>query len=583
MVSNDVMKRKEERKEKYGYTYSSYNKEVLNTNAQNTEIGKTIASDKFPNTMDSFWFFLSEYVLINPFDFVTVEHLKSTKTIGIVKELQAIEDHDNYLFKHSITDPLPAKVTNIKSQPRDKTEGLTLAKVAVMANTGIKSGLRKGKISMGMPVGIGKPVKFAAAKEVMFALGIPDMSNPIPAGIIDMTNSLQVPIFLDISYLAGPDTAHINASGISGNLKTSYLLFLLQSVYQKLGNKEEEVAIIIFNTKEEDLLHIDKKQSRIDEWNKKLFNILKLDAKYFDNVTYFLPRGRDGRPNSIHIPIHSKTYSYELQDVYDRLELLFSEVYDPQYNLSSILNYIYEFWPIKNSTGKKVVTWTDLFKFNDYPSQIIMHKSSLLHFQGHLQRFRKSPMFIDRKVTSTYLGNEIKNIKGGDVFVIDIAMISTLEEQAFVVGDAMKSIDEMYSSRFDPSNSVKKKKPKYILILIDEINRFIPKLHPAVGRMTAVAEQIMKTAIAGRSRGTVLFSAQQFKSTVDYVFHQNVGMHVTAKLGSSELSTSPYDMIDVSTKMSIVTLNKGELILIHPAFRHPIKIVFPMTASFKNS
>ena len=48
----------------------------------------------------------------------------------------------------------------------------------------------------------------------------------------------------------------------------------------------------------------------------------------------------------------------------------------------------------------------------------------------------------------TYLGNEIKNIKAGEVFVIDVATISSFEEQAFVVGDVMKSIDEMYSSRY---------------------------------------------------------------------------------------------------------------------------------------
>ena len=70
----------------------------------------------------------------------------------------------------------------------------------------------------------------------------------------------------------------------------------------------------------------------------------------FDNVTYFLPRGKDGRPNSTHIPENFRTYSYELNDVYDRLELLFSEIYDPRYNLSSIINYIYEFWPIKKNT-----------------------------------------------------------------------------------------------------------------------------------------------------------------------------------------------------------------------------------------
>jgi hypothetical protein len=39
-------------------------------------------------------------------------------------------------------------------------------------------------------------------------------------------------------------------------------------------------------------------------------------------------------------------------------------------------------------------------------------------------------------------------------------------------------------------------------------------------------------------------------------------------------------MLDESTKMNIVRLNKGELVMIHSAFRHPIKIGFPK-ATFK--
>ena len=45
----------------------------------------------------------------------------------------------------------------------------------------------------------------------------------------------------------------------------------------------------------------------------------------------------------------------------------------------------------------------------------------------------------------------------------------------------------------------------------------------------------------GRSRRTILFSAQQFKSNVDYALHENTGMHVTAKVGLSGLSTLPYN------------------------------------------
>ena len=176
----------------------------------------------------------------------------------------------------------------------------------------------------------------------------------------------------------------------------------------------------------------------------------------------------------------------------------------------------------------------------------------------------------------------MRRIKPGDIFVIDIATISALEEQAFIVGDVMKTIDEMYSERYysdiDDNEVIK---PKYIFIFIDEINRFLPKSIPNE-RMSAVAEQIMKTVIAGKSRGTILFSAQQFKSGVDNALHENTGMHVTAKLGISELSTTSYVMIDETTRMNIVRLNKGEIVMIHSAFRHPIKIMFPIS-SFKRA
>jgi len=573
-------------------------------NSRNQEIGKTIASETFLNTMDGFWFALNPNVIINSFDFVAVENLFDSNTIGIIKDLQSVANEEN---KNYFSDSPKISITKERFRREKKDEngernlllaktqsnGVVLAKVAIMANTGIKVPGYKKNISINFPVGIGKAVRFATEEEIIFALGIPQMENPIPAGIIETTNGLEVPITLDVTYLAGADTAHVNASGISGNRKSSYILFLLQSSYQTLKKMNQNVVLIIFNTKEQDLLYLDQKEKFVKKRTERLFDVLDLDIEPFENVTYFLPRGKDGKPNSIHIPKNYKTYSYELKDVYDSLDLLFSEPYALHHDFSSIINYISEYWPLKSSRGKNIETWSELSEFKEYPDSIVSKKSSLLFFLGRLQRFRKSSMFIDKKKTSTYLGSQIKNIKAGEVFVIDVATISSFEEQAFVVGDVMKSIDEMYSARYynskdDNSNNDKKQNDKksfqknqkldYILVFIDEINRYIPKSQKGI--MNAVSEQIMRTVIAGRTRGTILFSAQQFKSATDYRLQENTDLHITAKLGLSELSTEPYSMLDESTKMNIVRLNKGELVMIHSAFRHPIKIGFPK-ATFK--
>jgi len=587
---------------------SSLNSSKSNNDDDIKEIGITFASDRHLNTIDSFWFALKPGVFVRPFDFVTIDYLgQNTKTVGIIQDIQTIASDQGHIASFDKTDKSRDFLNHVTNEAHgnksttsdyDFQYGINVVKVVVIANSEYKDeGLVSRMSTTGMPVGLGRSVRFSTTEEVTFALGVPEMIFPIPAGIIEMSNGQQVPVSLDVTYLVGPDTAHVNAAGISGNAKTSYLLFLLQSIHQKFKEYEQEFAIIIFNTKEKDLLQIDEIQDEEKRLTKeKYFHMLNLDLTPFDNVTYFLPRGKDGRPNSMHIPSNSKTYSYELNDVYDRLELLFSEIYDPRYNLSSIINYIYEFWPIKKSSSIKrdnhgyIKTWTDLFNFRDYPEEIITHKSSLLHFQGHIQRFRRSSLFIDKKVTSKYLGKEIRQINSHDIFVVDIAMLSTVEEQSFVIGDVMKSIDEMYSSneiiitskgdRSTAKEVNQKKKPRYVLVFIDEINRFLPISKPT-GKMKPVGEQIVKTVIAGRSRGTILFSAQQFKSTVDPSLHESTGMHIIAKMGLSELSTALYSMIDESTKMNIVRLNKGELVIIHSAFRYPIKITFPRP-SFKD-
>lgn len=597
-------------------------------------VGLSFISEKLSNTIDNFWMIVNPNALLNPFDFVHVENIHDTTTIGIVKEIKRI-----FLDLNSLpTKQYSSELKSALSQQDSFNSGITVANVDVIANfpsiekkslekTGqidLKKAVKKVKSpTINMPVQEGKLVYFASEQEVRIALGIPQMENPIPAGLITMTNNTQIPIDLDVSYLFGPDTTHVNATGISGNMKTSYLLFLLQVIHNKL--EDEGVSIIMFNTKEKDLLYVDKEREKeISKEDQQLLDSLGLQLTPFRNVKYFLPRGRNGNPNSAHVPEKNvMTYSYELADVYDRLDLLFSSDFmvDPRHNIAAILNYIYEKWPMladadNSSDHKRVMSWTDLSRFDDYPEEIITHKSTLLKFQGMIQRFRKpATLFVDKKVTSTYLGNEIKRMKKNEVMVIDIAMLSTLEEQAFVVGDVMKTIDEMYSigevdsypldrqgdqelssGDLSEKEGKSKKKPKYIVILLDEVNRFLPHRIAggsgmggtigaggsgsigaggiSVGRST-VGEELFKTLITGKSRHCILFSAQQFKSQIDPGINENTGLHVLAKLGLSELTTGPYSMIDDVTKSVVSKLHKGEFILVHSAFRHPIKITIP--------
>ena len=52
-----------------------------------------------------------------------------------------------------------------------------------MGNTDAQIKGKKDLLSVNFPVGAGKTMRFANSKEIMFALGIPEMENPIPVGI----------------------------------------------------------------------------------------------------------------------------------------------------------------------------------------------------------------------------------------------------------------------------------------------------------------------------------------------------------------------------------------------------------------
>jgi hypothetical protein len=102
----------------------------------------TIASEKFRSSMDSFWFSVSSGIIINPFDFVSVENLFETKTIGIVKELQVIPSGFTDLKN-------PSKKNNDNSFPEqigEQEHDTTIARAAIMGNTGFKAEQMKDRL-----------------------------------------------------------------------------------------------------------------------------------------------------------------------------------------------------------------------------------------------------------------------------------------------------------------------------------------------------------------------------------------------------------------------------------------------------
>jgi DNA helicase HerA-like ATPase len=544
----------------------SKNKAEVN---ENDAIGKTSSPEREPNSTGKFYCWLKDDIVINPFDFVVADHIKGTKTVGIVSEILSLSDAASHLSNYVSSDfgkPL--------AEPYVERLSSMVAEANVLRNTGYKEGNRTTEIFM--PVPGDQKVYFADENDIRFAIGTDlILGTEVPAGVIYQSNGTIVPVSLDSDYTLGPEGAHINASGISGlATKTSYLMFLMLSVFQKLSKK---VSFVIFNVKQADLLHIDEKGDELTDEDYKLYKLLDLECKPFDNVKYFLPRGQDGKPDSDSPPNNFEMYAYALADIYSSFDLLFADVPDPYFTLDTFNTRVREDWKngqlvIKGEAKKGqmafpavVKNWDDLKTVdNDLLAQAYnLHPITPPRIKRELARLTSSPLFVNnRSSKEVYLGSKIKDIEAGEIFVIDIARVHS-RTQPFIVGDLMRSIDQMYREG-------EKALPNRMVILIDELNSFAP-----AGSTTAITEQIVEIARKGRSRGTILFGAEQFKSEIHDQIVGNSSTHAIGRTGSAEIRKSAYAFLDQKSKQNVMALQKGEIVLSTPTWRSPIKIRFP--------
>jgi len=498
--------------------------------------------------------------LINPFDFVVVESVENTRTIGMVTSIRSITDAESHL-----ANIIGRKIPEAE-QPVERLGGL-ICEATVLRNLGYQIGRRSVEIRM--PVPPDKEVYYADEEMIRKAVGADLIKGvAIPAGVTRQTSGISATIPLDSHYLLGPEGAHANASGISGlATKTSYLMFLLLFLHQKIP---KEVASIIFNVKYSDLLHIREPASsdEITDEDKELYETLDLKPVPFENVRCLLPRAREGKPASYEPPTEHTLYAFELNDVYDELDLLFSEVPDPWGTVARFTTGLSRSWRkgAGMSIGLNVVrNWSDLLGIADenFGEYFGISAPAPQRIKAELHRLTRNHVYVnERTPEETYLREEIKKIKAGEIIVVDIFPLPR-ETQTFVVGDVMRAIEELYEE-------APKTLPRKILLLIDELNEFAPR-----GEITSLSRMIVDIARKGRSRGTILFSAQQFKSQVHDQIHGNCSTHIVGRTGGSELQHATYAYLDQSAKQDAMALGLGELIVSFPVWRRPVKGIFP--------
>lgn len=546
-------------------------------------IGKIIATEKQPSTIEEFTFWTRKDLKLKPFDVVVVDHVMDaqgnpTKTYGVIEEISHMTDSPSALAGYISSD-----FGQVDSQSYTERIGMNYVKCKVVGNTS----------NIYIPVQEGRKVYLAERDEIMEALGLNDVKHKLPAGYIEMyegANRQTLPVFFNSHFLIGPEGAHLNISGISGLAsKTSYAMFLMKAIQDyAIKTKEESVAFIMMNVKGTDLLKIDQKNTRKDELEKikPIYDILGLDMEPFKYVKYFYPYSKDytsytyERIDTIKERLEignafQYKYLFETDEDKECLDLLFANVDDPNDTVESIINFI-----ISNSGGfNGIESWED-FK-NELYNQTQSDKTgkagkeiSVMSWRKFYRLFNKSyqkcqQMFTNKLGNGVRLRDQIARIEKNDVMVIDIAKLDE-ESQGFVFGDVMRAV---YNLKLGSTDRADSDIPDRIIIFIDELNKYasteVPKTSPILHQLLDITER-------GRSLGIVLFGAEQFVSDIHRRVKGNCATQAFGRTNAIEISREDFRFVPSVYKTMLTRMKQGEYIIQNPVFRSMLNIKFPL-------
>lgn len=545
-------------------------------------IGRVTATEKIPTTIDEFYFWTSKDRILSPFDVVTVAHIDASTTYGIIEEISHITDTASYLSSFMSSD-----FGDVNTKPNTHRIGMNYVKAKVIGNTK----------NIYTPVIDGSKVSLATAREIEHALGLSDVKNKIACGYIEMyeyedDEKVTLPVHLDSKFLIGPEGAHLNISGISGLAsKTSYAMFLIKSIQNEFLNRKyddnednESVAFVLLNVKGRDLLAIDQPNDDLNESDNVVFKMLGIDATPFRNVKYYYPYSDLTVSNTyasremVKDQIDSKLafmYKYIYEDDKASLDMLFANIDDPNQTMESICNFI------QSGQGKfdSIRNWN---QFEEELKEYCKSGTSRSDKEITVQSWRKfkrivsksltNQMFANRAVSGsaeTRLRDAIASIRKNELHVVDIAKLDE-SMQGFVFGDVIRAVYDLKLGQIDGVQE--SDIPSKIIIFIDELNKYassdVPSNSPILRQLKDITER-------GRSLGIILFSAEQFKSSIHDRIKGNCSTHAYGRTNAIEISKNDYKFIPTVYKNMMTRLKQGEYIIQNPVFRSLLNIKFP--------
>lgn len=476
----------------------------------------------------------------------------------------------------------------------------------------------------------GDEVRRARGAALAMALSADKMKEAaFPAGLL----ADGQPLPLNFRFVNGEQGGHINISGISGvATKTSYALFLLHSIFrsgvmdrvaQASGGQLAGTSggrAIIFNVKGEDLLFLDKPNSRVREREADAsaekglqadrYTLLGLPMTPFQDTQFLAPpRAGSGAivPHTDQRSEGVKPFLFSLREFCERrmLPYVFADA-GSSLNLGFVIGNVEEKL-VRLATGSDtpyltVEDWqpdtevqlSEDVRFDEMGKTRLQTFGQLISYlefklledrdgegdpkwvlkqnQGTLRAFIRRLRGVQKHLSPLIRGDLTPaeaaryrpNLLGGaQLSVVDIHNLSG-PAQMFVVGVLLREVFE-HKERYGRQDTV--------FVVLDELNKYAPR-----DEGSPIKDVLLEIAERGRSLGIILIGAQQTASEVERRIVSNAAIRVVGRLDLAEAERPEYRFLPQSFRARAGILQPGTMLVSQPNVPNPVLVNYPFPA-----
>ena len=446
----------------------------------------------------------------------------------------------------------------------------------------------------------GGVVERASGEERRKALYADEMDRPLPVGL----GRDGEPVPVDLDFFDGSKGGHMSISGISGvATKTSFALFFLRMLTARrdiVGDAAENLRVIVFNVKGEDLLWLDKPNRFFTERAAAEWSRLGVEPGPFPSVSIWAPpRAKSG---DVVVPDIGgrqdvSVFAWTPREFVDEalLRFLFTDTGDTRSQVAFIAERVeaqLRRWAVDVAGEPGAIVLRDPREGHRrgeavQPTGGERVIRSLHDLVASIEEFVDP---IDDEPLGSWTGRVLPGtasafmrrlhaaehrlgqlIQVGDSRRIDrskaqvtVVGIQSLHDlgQRFVVGALLKEL-------FDHKEQTGQRFPLSVVVL-DELNKYAPR-----EGHSPIKDMLIDIAQRGRSLGVLLVGAQQTASRVAPEVLENAAVRVSGRLDAAEAERAEYGWMLPSTRARARLLKPGTMVVSQPSIPVPVVIDFP--------